>query len=217
MFKDLTGKKFERLTILERVPNQGAGRAAHWRCKCDCGNEVIVRTDCFTRKDPYKTKSCGCLNTEVLKKNATKHGHSTDDRGKTPTYGSWAGMIQRCTNPNNPQFRDYGGRGIAVCERWLDFRNFLDDMGERPNGLTIERLRNSEGYGPDNCKWADSIEQNNNTRRNVLVKYKGVIDTLPNWCRKLSLVQNKVRKRLDRGWAPERAFECDSQKEKACL
>ena len=99
------------------------------------------------------------------KANALKHGHASNRRGLSPTFVSWTAMIQRCDNPRNPNWADYGGRGITVCPRWYDFSAFLEDMGERPPGTSLDRKNNSEGYAKWNCRWATPKEQANNRRR----------------------------------------------------
>ena len=131
----------------------------YWECLCECGNKTIVSAS-YLRNG--KIKSCGCLRKEG---NNTKHQHTSRSHTPSPTYSSWIKAKQRCNNPNVPNWVDYGGRGIKVCDRWLDsFENFLADMGERPDGTTIDRINNDGNYEPGNCKWSTPKEQSNNRR-----------------------------------------------------
>lgn len=152
--KDHTGQKFGRLYVIERTqPIQYPNcRKTAYLCQCDCGQIVTVRGD-YLRIG--KTKSCGCL--------FQKHSHWLNGKATT-TYKIWDGIIQRCTNPNNRNYRLYGGRGIKVCKRWLKFENFLNDMGQRPQGLSIDRKNVNGNYEPINCRWATPQQQSQNTR-----------------------------------------------------
>ena len=151
---DLTGKRFGRLFVLSYSHTVKPGYA-YWLCRCDCGT---LRSVVACNLSRGITKSCGCLRASPL-----SHGHTSGGR-HTPTYRSWYAMIQRCTNPRNHKYRDYGGRGISVCKRWRSFENFLADMGERPAGLTLDRRDNDGSYEPGNCRWATSHEQARNKR-----------------------------------------------------
>lgn len=136
------------------------------KCKCICGNEIIVRKPHFINNH---TKSCGCLNKEK-----TSQLNKTHNLSKSSTYKSWTAMIQRCTNKNFTNFENYGGRGIKVCDRWLKFDNFLLDMGIKSNkDYQIDRIDNNGNYEINNCKWSSRIENCNNKNNNVKYNYKG--------------------------------------------
>lgn len=154
---EMVGKKFNKLLVLRDSGLRGARDRIKYVCLCDCGNESIVFGEPLRSGH---TKSCGCDKSIKM----TKHGMYG-----TPTYRSWDKIIQRCNNPNNDAYKYYGGRGIGVCDEWLDFSNFFKDMGERPKGTTIERLDSNGWYRKDNCKWATVHEQLNNTSRNIVV------------------------------------------------
>lgn len=171
---DLTGERFGRLVVLRAGIKRAKNRGMYWLCKCDCG---VVKEVSAQALKLGSTLSCGCYNLEVQRNNI-KHGHNRSDNGKTPTYRTWDKMIQRCNNPNSAEYSIYGGRGISICERWLDFSNFLEDMGERPKGKSIDRIDFNGNYKPSNCRWATSKQQANNTRRNVSFEYKGQMKTI---------------------------------------
>lgn len=160
---ELSGQRFDRLMIEKEVGRDKQGRVL-WKCKCDCGNIAIVSSSNLRRES---TKSCGCLQREKT----TKHGMA-----HSKTYSIWEGIIGRCNNPNDTAFTYYGGRGIRVCDRWLDFRNFYSDMGKCPKQLTIERVDNEKDYLSSNCRWATRAEQAHNTRlrKDNTTGFKGV-------------------------------------------
>jgi len=167
---DLTGKKFERLTVISKA---GLGPTGHreWKCMCDCGEEITVRGTSLTRGS---TKSCGCYRADNGRGSFQTHGMYYH-----PSYSTWRSMMTRCHNANDESFKEYGAMGIIVCERWRDVRNFIEDMGERPAGMSIDRFPDQNGnYEPGNCRWATSKEQARNTRRNVRIEYKGERMTL---------------------------------------
>jgi len=189
-FDDLTGKKFNRLLILSRAENGSSG-AVRWLCECDCGNKTIVAGGDLKRN---RTKSCGCYNIEksaIMNRSHGMHGSAT--------YITWAGMLQRCRDKNHKNYRTYGGRGIDVCERWLNFQNFIDDMGKRPEGLTLDRIDNSLGYSPDNCRWSSQKEQTRNTKQNRNFTIDGKTQCLKDWAHEFGINYTTLQSRLKRG------------------
>lgn len=157
---DLTGQKFERLLVLEAENTSNSKRHIVWKCLCDCGN-VTTATGSELRR--FHKRSCGCLHSDVVVQISTKHGHAKA-KNLSPTYVSWASMLTRCTNENAINFKHYGGRGISVCQRWKIFENFLEDMGKRPDGMSIDRIDVNGNYEPSNCKWSTQSEQLKNRR-----------------------------------------------------
>lgn len=123
------------------------------------------------------------------------------------TYNCWTNMTQRCLNKNNPNYTDYGGKGISICERWLKFENFLADMGERPSiEHSIDRKNNSKGYEPENCRWATQIEQQNNKRSNRLLTFNGKVQTMAEWSRDTGIKYQIIQNRIHLGWTHEEAL-----------
>jgi len=202
-FKDMTGKRFGRLTIIERVPNYR--NAAKWRYRCDCGNEGTATGGSLRLGT---TKSCGCLRKEIIKETNTKHGH-TWAGGSTSTYKSWRSMSGRCNNPNHHKYHLYGALGVKMCDRWSKFENFMEDMGERPEGTTIDRYPDQSGtYCKENCRWATITEQNNNKKTNVHIEYNHIVMTVGDAVRLSGSTVKRlvVYKRIKRGWSIDDAL-----------
>ncbi len=175
-----------------RAYNKGKRLTRYGLYLCSfCGEEKE------TRIDPVKAgrvKGCGC---QIGK------GNITHDKSKTPTYHTWSGMIARCYNLNNSSYKDYGGRGIQVCDRWrFSFSNFLADMGSRPSkNHSIDRIDNNSEYNPNNCKWATRKEQSNNRRTNRLMTAYGVTQNVTQWAETLEVPMTRIWSRLEADWS----------------
>lgn len=181
--QDVTGQRFGRLTAVKRLHSNKSGNSI-WLCNCDCGG---VSNSNISQLRNGKTKSCGCINKELTK----THGmHSS------PEYKSHASMKDRCLNRNNPQYHDYGGRGISYCMRWDSFENFFKDMGFRPKGKTLDRIDNDGNYDPENCKWSTRKEQMLNTRRNKFYEIEGEKLTVSQISEKYKIPKSTLRYRL---------------------
>lgn len=194
---DITGNRYGRLVVKGYAYSKG--KYTFWICRCDCGNGKIIRKDSLTTGN---TRSCGCLDTETKKKIFTKHGMYG-----TSTYNIWAAMLSRCNNPKQLEYHNYGGRGIKVCIEWEDFTNFLNDMGEKPEGMSIDRIDVNKGYSKENCRWATNDTQQNNRRDCLYITYKGRKQTLKQWSRELGINCKTLNYRIYKAnWPIEKAF-----------
>lgn len=194
---DIKGQVFGRLTVLER--DSFVNGKTRWLCGCKCGKQVSVIGQLLRNG---RTKSCGCLRSDRAAETARKHGGYVG-RKPTRTMRVWKNMIQRTCNPNCPMYSRYGGAGISVCESWQTFEGFIADMGEAPNGLTLERIDNGKGYGPNNCKWATYAEQNRNKANSKKLTLNGRTQVAADWIAELGLTHDQVYKRIRRGWSDE--------------
>jgi hypothetical protein len=196
-FKDLTGMTFGFLKVLGKSTKVGAWQEIYWECLCTrCGKRrpVIGRS-----LSQGTARSCGCLHHAEFSQRMTKHGDAAGGR-TTSEYLSWQAMIQRCRNPQNISYHNYGGRGIQVCERWEDYSNFLNDMGRKPGkGYSLERKDSNGNYCPENCVWATIQEQENNKRDTLRATIGGVMHSIADW-------YSRVRKRVLSGWEPLEAL-----------
>jgi len=168
----------------------------YWKFKCNCGNTKDIRIDSVVKGI---TKSCGCYN---------KSSHEKHGKYNTPIYRTWRSMKDRCLNKNHFAYKDYGGRGIKVCIKWLKFENFYKDMGERPHNKSLDRIDNNKGYSKDNCKWSTQKEQSNNKSNNHLITFKGKTQNITQWSEELGINRETLYGRINRrGLTPQEAFK----------
>jgi len=193
---DLTGKIFERLTVLSEVGKNKFGQIL-WKCRCECGNETNV---CGSFLKSGHTKSCGCY-----KKDSEKIRHITHGEYGTRAYKIWINMKGRCNNKNNLRFKDYGARGIKVCEEWNSFDRFIDDMGYPLDGFSIDRIDNDKGYKPLNCRWATNADQSRNKRNNRIIEFNNTSMCMSDWAKYLCISEATLHYRLEK-WPIEKAL-----------
>lgn len=193
------------MTVISRaddVIRADGHKATQYNCLCDCGNYLVVRA---VNLKNGNTKSCGCLNRDFVSSLNKKHG----DANKTRLYRIWLRMKQRCSNSNVKEFHYYGGRGITVCEEWMnDFKTFREwaEKSGYNDELTLDRIDVNRGYEPSNCRWATKEQQANNMRTSRLITYDGKTDTISNWSKEVGISSSAIRRRLQLGWSIEEAL-----------
>lgn len=206
-FKDLTGQKFGRLTVIKKVENNKQGQIK-WLCECDCGNSAVVLGGSLKNG---ATQSCGCLFKEILIKRNSKH-----KKTNTRLYRIWSRMKACCYNKNVKGYKNYGGRGIKVCDEWLNdfmsFYNWAINNGYKED-LTIDRIDVNSDYCPNNCRWTTKVEQQRNTTKNIFITYSGETHCLKEWSEILNIDYSKLHKRIHYlNWSIEKAFEWKGKK-----
>lgn len=196
------GTKFHRLTSLGTFEMRRSLRHVH--CICECGNHTTVAID---RLYTGHTKSCGCAQRDAVIERNKNSRHEVHGMARTSIYQTWANMVQRCENPKHPQFSMYGGRGITICDEWHAFPAFYRDMGDPPTARhSLDRIDNSAGYEPGNCRWATSRQQSRNIRTNHNLTHDGQTRCLAEWGEILGINPGTIRSRLRAGWSVAEAL-----------
>lgn len=204
--KELAGLVFGRYTVISWITRSKNG-TSKWLCRCECGTEKVIFATALL---DGTTKSCGCLSREQAGKRLTTHGQ-TRGKQRSGAYISWDRMKQRCNTKSN---KHYGGKGVSYCKKWESFENFLLDMGERPDGMTLDRIDPRGNYEPANCRWATHEQQAGNKTNNRVVEYEGKTYNLTELCRMLGVPTALVFKRIYSGWDLHAALIKPSQKGK---
>ena len=201
---NLTGRKFGRLLVI------GPGvRNRYWLCRCICGNQKEIYA--YSLSLGY-SQSCGCLQKERASGASFKHGFA-NRTSPTSEYRIYVGMKTRCLNPSGDDVKNYGGRGITICDRWLEsFQNFYADMGPRPIGKTLDRINTNGNYEPGNCRWATPKEQGRNKRTNRLLTFRGETMPLSAWEERCGFRRNIIKNRLRHNWSVEKAITTPPRK-----
>lgn len=199
LFKNLTGKRFGRITVIEYVGRTGIAKVSTWRCRCDCGVEKNMTGTSLQGG----SASCGCLRLERTVAAKRTHGET-----KSVEYRAWAKLIARCEDPKDKSFSDYGGRGIRVCAEWRrSFPAFLLAVGKRPSPRhSIDRIDNEADYKPGNVRWATRVQQNRNKRTNRRITWAGVTKTSAEWAEHTGIPRHTIEKRINSGWDVGRAL-----------
>lgn len=201
---DLSGRRFGRWSVLVPTDERGADESIKWLCVCDCGNTGKISSNSLLQNG---SNSCGCLRKEI---------HSTHGMSKTRQYRCYMSMMKRCFDTKNERYKDYGGRGVTVCDKWnRGFEFFWEDMRKSyNNNLTLDRINVNGNYSKENCRWSTPKQQSNNTRNNIKITYNGETKTISEWAEILNIKTNTLRCRYKRGWNIERLMEQPIQKHK---
>ncbi len=187
--RDLSNMRFGKLLVVSYAGSDSR-RESLWVCQCDCGKKTTIRSSSLSRK--HSTACGGC--------------RSTHGRSKTPMYRAWQTMFTRCYNTKWKYYYKWGGRGIRICERWRVFDNFLADMGERPAGMSIDRIDNDGDYEPSNCRWVTRVEQARNRRTTRFYTHGGVTRCVQEWAHLMGIKYNTLQGRLNKNFPPELVF-----------
>ena len=214
--EDLTGREFDRLKVIRYIPaseREGYGKKKDsrvWLCECSCGNTVRLRTQQLTHG---KARSCGCYCKDVFRKRIEEN--RTHGKKNTRLYRIWGDMKDRCFNQSAKDYPRYGGKGVNICEQWVnDFQSFYDwsiKNGYSDN-LTLDRIDNNGNYEPDNCRWATMKEQCRNRSNTLIIEYKGEKRPLSEWCEILNIDYHSAHWRLKNGWSVQKSFETPTRK-----
>ncbi len=205
LIEEMVGKRYGKLIVVQFVGSKNRQRM--WLCKCDCGGTKEVS---YASLNGGHTASCGCLKKEVLRRNVTTHGMT-----KTPLHTRWCDMKKRCYNKNDKRYPRYGGRGIKICDGWLSFENFKEDMYhsflqhlEKYGSIDtqIDRINNDGNYELSNCKWSTRREQMLNKANSFVVEYRGIKKHVTQWADEYNIPYKRLKLRIKRGWPVERAL-----------
>lgn len=211
----MIGRRFGRLVVESEGPRSESDRAQRrFYCRCDCGNQSLALG--YNLRTGH-TQSCGCMLLEKCAENARRL-HTTHGMSYTPTHRSWRNMVHRCTKPSDSSYCRYGALGVTVCARWLEqngqgFLNFIADVGERPAGMTLDRIENTKGYEPGNCRWATPSQQQNNRTTTKFIEYAGQRKSVGEWAKEKGINFGVLAFRVKAGWSAERALTEPVQKQ----
>lgn len=200
--QDLINQRFGLLLVTGRATNTAHGHP-RWEYLCDCGSAGVTAGNNLRNGS---SKSCGCVAAEKARERNTTHGHNTR-AARSATYTVWSNMLQRVADASRHNYHRYGGRGITVCERWREFRNFLEDMGASPDGMEIDRENNALGYFPGNCRWLPRKTNQRNRDNNHLIEWDGRQVTVAEASEISGLHYRTLLGRLSRGWSGSELFE----------